>query len=187
MKRIILYSILIFVFSIGIGYYYSSLWKKENISIIKEENSIVGQNMITESTVSTEETVSYNASFALKKYYSGCGHYEINYAQLPVELVNLTEKEVENLYSDWEIEKFSKDEIILSQNIDKMCNDHYVLKLGEDNIEVYHVNSQIDDYELFKSTNISKEYLTNQDITNLENGIYVYGIGNLNSALEDFE
>lgn len=188
MKKIFLYSFLIFVFSICIGYYYSSLWKKGNISINKNENLVVvGQNIVTEPTVSTEETVGYNAIFALKKYYNGCGHYELNYAQLPVELINLTETEIKNLYSNWNIEKFSKDEIILSQNIDRMCNDHYVLKLVEDNIDVYHVNSQSDDYEFFQSTNISKEYLTSEDISNLEKGIYVYGRGELNSALEDFE
>ena len=81
----------------------------------------------------------------------------------------------------------NKDEIILAQNIDEMCNDHYVLKLGNENIEVYHILGNKNDFELFQTTNISKEYLTNADIQNLENGIYVYGKGSLKSALEDFE
>ena len=38
MKRIIVYSIIIFVFSVGIGYYYSKLWKAENISKTEENN-----------------------------------------------------------------------------------------------------------------------------------------------------
>ena len=186
MKRIIFYSILIFVFSIGIGYYYSILWKKENISKIQNENSIFYQNEITE-TASTEETVSYNAKFAMKKYYNECGHSEIVYSELPTELINLTENEVENLYSNWYVEKFGNDEIILAQNIDSMCDEHYVLKLGDENLEIYHIKENPDEMELIKSTNISKEYLTNADIVNLEEGIYVYGLGNLNSALEDFE
>lgn len=185
MKRIIFYSILIFVFSIGTGYYYASLWKKENISVV-EENTIFPQNIVRE-TVSTEDTLSYNASFALKKYYNDCGHFEINYSELPSELVNLTEDEIERIYSNWEVEEFNRDEVVLAQSIDTMCNEHYVLKLGDENIEIYHIIKDPEDIELYKTTSISKEYLTNADIVNLEEGIYVYGIGNLNSALEDFE
>ena len=47
MKKILFYSILIFVFSIGIGFYYSSLWKKENVSVI-DENKVNMLNTITE-------------------------------------------------------------------------------------------------------------------------------------------
>lgn len=186
MKRIVFYSILIFIFSIGIGYYYSNLWKKENISVIENENTIVSQNNITE-TVATEEKVSYDASFALKKYYNQCGHSEINYSELPQEIVNLSKDEIEDLYSAWKVEKFSKDEVILSQNVDSMCNQHYLLTLGDENIEVYHILKDIKNLELYEKTNISKEYLTSEDIVNLKEGIYVYGFGNLNSALEDFE
>ena len=162
------------------------MWKEQNISSIEQENTIYNQNTITE-TVSTEETISYNAEFALKKYYNRCGHSKTNYSELPKELVNLTQNELEDLYSNWDVEEFSKDEVILSQNIDTMCDEHYVLKLGQENVEVYHIIDKPEDIELFKTTNISKEYLTNSDITNLEEGIYVYGIGNLNSALEDYE
>lgn len=186
MRKILLYSILIFIFSIGIGYYYSSLWKKENISTIEEENTLYNQNIVITETASTEEKVSYNANFALKKYYNECGHFKFYYVELPEELINLTKSEVEELYPDWRVEEFSSEEIVLAQNIDSMCDEHYVLKLGEENIEIYSVK-EADDLELLKTTNISKEYLTSTDINNLEEGIYVYGSGNLNSALEDFE
>ncbi len=186
MRKVFFCGILLFtfVFSIGIGYYYSSLWKKENISVM-EENNTINRNIVTE-TVSSEEIVSYNASFALKKYYDKCGHSKINYSELPKELINLTEKELEDLYSTWRVEEFSKDNVVLAQNIDSICDEHYVLKLIEDNVEIYSVKNA-DDLELFKTTNISKQYLTTTDIEQLEKGIYVYGNGNLNSALEDFE
>ena len=116
MKRIVFYSILIFVFSIGIGYYYSNLWKKDNISTLQEQNILTDKNVITETVAKTEEKLGYNADFALKKYYDECGHYELNYAELPSELVNLTEQEIEDLYSNWTVEKFSENEVILAQN-----------------------------------------------------------------------
>lgn len=182
MKRIIVYSIIIFIFSVGIGYYYSRLWKNENMPQIEEAN----KNSIITETVAIEEKVSYDTSLALKKYYNECGHFKFNYVELPSEFINLTEKELEDLYSEWRIEEFSEDSIVLAQNIDSLCDEHYVLRLGESNIEIYKMK-EAEDYELFKETNISKEYLTKEDINNLEEGIFVFGIGNLNSALEDFE
>lgn len=185
MRKILFYSVLIFVFSIGIGYYYSSLWKKQNMSKIDENVvNILGGN-ITE-TASVEEKVSYNASFALKKYYNSCGHSKFNYSELPIEIINLTKTELQALYPDWKIEEFNSGHVVLSQKLDKMCDEHYVLKLAEDSVGVYHVEDD-EELKLYKTTDISKDYLTSEDINNLEEGIYVYGINNLNAAIEDFE
>ncbi len=184
MRKILFYSVLIFVFSIGIGYYYSSLWKKENISSIDESQTNI-LNTATE-TASVEEKVSYNASFALKKYYNECGHFKFNYSELPPEAINLSKTELQDLYPEWTVEEFSSNNIVLAQNLDNICDEHYVLKLDDENVEVYHIESD-EHLKLYKSTDISKEYLTSDDINNLEDGIYVYGIANLNSAIEDFE
>ena len=101
-------------------------------------------------------------------------------------MINSTRLDVEKSYPEWEIEEFSSKNLVLSQKIDNLCDEHYVIKIGDDdNIAVYHITDTGE--ELYKNTNISKEYLTSTDIDNLEKGIYVYGIGNLNSAIEDFE
>lgn len=183
MRKIIIYGIIIFGFSIGIGFYYASLWKINNPSI-SYENQNTEENVVE--TLSEEEKVSHNASFALKMYYKECGHFKFNYSELPKEIINLTKNEIKELYPDWNLEKFSSNEIVLSKDIDEMCDEHFVLKLGDDNIEVYK-DLKNGEQKLYKSTNISKDYLTSMDIEKLEEGIYVYGIGNLNSAIEDFE
>ncbi len=183
MKRVIFYGLLIFVFSIGIGYYFSVLWKNGDSGIAYENEK---NETEVEETVWEEEKVSYNASFALKKYYNECGHLKFQYSELPIELVNLSRAEVENLYQDWDVEEFSSSNIVLSQNINNVCDEHYVLKLVDDSIDIYHVGAS-GELELYKTTDIGKEYLTSTDVSNLESGIYVYGMGNLNSAIEDFE
>ncbi len=183
MKRIIFYGILIFIFSIGTGYYFSVLWKEGKSGIAYEE----AENEVTvQETIAVEEKVNFDASLGLKKYYNNCGHTKYLTAELPDELINLTKNEIEQIYSDWDVEEFSSNSLLLSQHINDICDEHYVLKLGDENIEIYHVKNS-GDIELYKTTNISKEYLTNTDINNLESGIYVYGAGNLNSAIEDFE
>lgn len=183
MRKIIIYGIIIFGFSIGIGFYYASLWKinHPNVSFENKSNT---ENVVQ--TLSEEEKISYNASLGIKKYYTECGHFKFNYSELPIECVNLTKSELEKLYPDWRIEKFSSSEIIVSQEIDEKCDEHFILKLGEDNIEVYR-DLKNGEEKLYKATNISKEYLTSVDIEKLEEGIYVYGMSNLNSAIEDFE
>ena len=183
MKRIILYSIIIFIFSVGIGYYYSKLWKAEDMSNA-EENKIENEAVL-ETKATLDEKVSFDANFALKKYYNECGHSIFTYVELPSEFVNLTQKEIEDIYSDWRVEEFDSKNIVLAQNIDRMCDDHYVLKLGN-NIEIYQMQ-EVDDFKLIRETNISKEYLTEEDIERLEEGIFIFGVSNLNSALEDFE
>ena len=185
MKRIIIYGIIIFIFSFGIGYYYSKLWKNENIEEIENISSVVEENVV-ETTAVLEEKVGIKTEFALKKYYNECGHVHYSYSELPNEFINLTKKEIENIYSDWRVEEFSSDRVTLAKNIDKICDNHYVLKLGKENIEIYKM-IEAEDFELVRETNISKEYLTNEDVEKLEEGIFVFGISDLNSALEDFE
>ena len=182
MRRILLYGFFIFVFSIGTGFYYASLWKKQNMP---DAAKLIQENKVKETSI-TEEKVAFDAELALKKYYNECGHCLVNEVELPAEFINLTKDEVEELYSEWRIEKFSDKEIVLAQNIDSMCDEHYVLRLGESNVEIYQME-EFDDFRLLKTTNISREYLTDTDIVNLEEGIFVYGTRNLNSALEDFE
>ncbi len=184
MKRIVYYSILIFIFSCLTGFLYARIWKSNNEEISKETN-IISQNLIAE-TSSNEEKVSFNSSFALKKYYDICGHEEINYAELPTELVNLTKKEIEELYSEWEVEEFSSNSIMLSQENNSICNGHYVLKLDDDTVDVYHINSNGEE-ELYQVTGIYMDYLTSEDIANLKDGIYIYGKENISSVIEDFE
>lgn len=182
MKRILNYGILLFIFSIGTGYFYSSLWKNEYMS---KENIMAEDNKVQETYV-FEEKVAFDAELSLKKYYNECGHCKVNQVELPKEFINLTEKEIEEIYSDWRVESFDSKEIILGQNIDSMCDEHFVLRLGKDNVEIYRME-EFDDFRLLKTTNITREYLTPTDILNLEEGIFIYGSGNLNSALEDFE
>lgn len=184
MKRIIIYGIIIFVFSFGIGYYYSKLWKEENAINVEDMSTI--NETIVETTANLEEKVGINTEFALKKYYNECGHVHFNYVELPNEFINLTQKEIEEIYPDWKIEEFSLDRVTLAKNIDKICDDHYVIKLGKENIEIYKM-LEAEDFELLRETSISKEYLTKEDIEKLEEGIFVFGISDLNSVLEDFE
>lgn len=63
---------------------------------------------------------------------------------------------------------------------------HYLVKSENNCITVYYVDESGNTI-LYKETGISINYLGEDDIKNLENGIDVYGAQDLNKLLEDFE
>lgn len=72
-----------------------------------------------------------------------------------------------------------------SQNIsdeDKV----YKVKAEDNYIKVYYINKEKEEV-LYKVTDISVNYLENEDVEKLKEGIFVTGIQNLNQLLEDFE
>lgn len=62
----------------------------------------------------------------------------------------------------------------------------YLLKSVDGYIYVYYLTDDDNEY-LYKRTTIAVDYLSQEDIDNLEVGIEVVGIEGVNKALEDFE
>lgn len=63
---------------------------------------------------------------------------------------------------------------------------HYLVKAENNYIVVYYVDDE-ENFVLYKDTEISTNYLGEEDLKELKNGIDVYGVENLNKLLEDFE
>ena len=208
MKKIVFYGILIFIFSIGVGFVFSKLWVNQklsdaNLKVVgdelhflnesnkniveakdRDEENLISNEVLQASAI--EEKILPTAEFAMKKVYNECGHFKFEYAELPQELINLTEEELEAYYKDWEIEEFSPSKIILTKEINSLCDEHFIIKLGEKYVQVFHL--ELDgNLVVYETTDISREYLPEEDIKKLEEGIYVFGEGKLNSVLEDFE
>lgn len=208
MKKIVFYGILIFIFSIGVGFVFSKLWVNQklsdaNLKVVgdelhflnesnkniveakdRDEENLISNEVLQASAI--EEKILPTAEFAMKKVYNECGHFKFEYAELPQELINLTEEELEAYYKDWEIEEFSPSKIILTKEINSLCDEHFIIKLGEKYVQVFHLEPD-GNLVVYETTDISREYLPEEDIKKLEEGIYVFGKGKLNSVLEDFE
>ncbi len=80
----------------------------------------------------------------------------------------------------------------MSERIEQANNDisdkdtHYLLKDVYGYIEIYYLDENNNEY-LYKKTDISTDYLTEEDRDDLQVGIEVVGIEALNKMLEDFE
>lgn len=137
-------------------------------------------------TNSEEEKISPNCSLTIKNHYKDCNHTTSQYFNIPEDLVNKTEDEIKNKYTDYKIEKFSSNEIVLLKENVGECGEHYILKDKDGQIVVYSIDSNGKENE-YEKTCISTEYLTDADKVNIKNGIRVNGKQELNQMIEDFE
>lgn len=148
------------------------------------EEYIEQQNI--QSVSSSEEKVSANAILVLKKYYIKCEHTINEYVELPQEIVNMTEEQVQQQYPDWNVIGFAQDKVILYKEFEEECGEHFKLRVEDGKISVYLLN-QDGSESLYEKTNISSEYLTETDLINMEDGLEIYGKEELNKIIEDFE
>ena len=188
-KSIIIASFIfiLFILSLGIGYYFLKLDNTEQIEKV-ESKKIDETNQVVEviETDAFKEKVTPNTKLVLKKYYSNCNHSINSYVELPKEFVNLDEDELKRNYPEWKVEKFSKEEVILLKEEEAFCNKHYVIREKEGQVAIYKINNNGEE-ELKELTNIYTNYLPQNDLLNLKNGIIVYGEEELNKTLEDYE
>jgi hypothetical protein len=194
MDKIFKYGILIFLISVLIGFFIGKFYpiivgtnSKDSVSNVsgdtaKSENS---EKAVLE-TASLEEKLLPTASLVLEKKYQDCKHTITTESELPKEMANLTEDEIIENYSDWTIKEFSEDKVTLYKLADGLCNEHFVINSDDGIVTVFRLDS---DYNknLYEKTEIFTEYLSEEDIASLDEGIYVYGVSDLNSILENFE
>ena len=133
-----------------------------------------------------EEKISPNCLLTLKIYYKTCGHLIEKSQNIEQSLVNLTEEEFRKQLPEWEIQKFTPEQIVLYKELSEFCNEHYKLKIENGYVRIYELDEQKNE-KLLKSTDISSEYLTSEDLEKLKNGIEIYTKKELNKTIEDFE
>ena len=159
--------------------------EEEILDECTDEYEEIRQNEILE-TNSEEEKISPNCSFIQKKYYQKCGHTSKKYLNIPEKLVNKTKKQLEEIYSDWQVENFTSNEVILFQKLEGECGEHYLVKDIDGKVTIFQITENGQEIE-DECTGITTEYLTDTDKINMKNGIRVNGKEELNQLLEDFE
>lgn len=155
----------------------------------KDNNKIVNNNIekITEEASSNlEEKISANARIKYNIYYKNCGHTTNEEKEIPKEMVNLTQGEIEKQYPEWEIISFKKDYIELYKEESGICNEHYVVKETNNKIVIYSIDEN-NKLTLKEATDISTDYLPEADLISLEEGVKIIGREELNAYIENFE
>lgn len=157
-----------------------------NNKIENKNNNEIYNISNTIATSNKEEKTTPNTLMIYKTYYTKCNHYINEYKDIDISDVNLTEDEIQNKNREWTINEFSSEQVIFEKESEEFCNQHYKLKLIDNRIVIFNISEDGEEKE-YKRTEISSEYLTQEDLLRLKEGITVYGKENLTSVLEDYE
>ena len=182
-------ALVVFLLTIGVvlGISVYNKNKTDNTNIVdnkKLANETKVDNIV--STVAVLEKVSPNAKVLEKTYFTGCDHLLKETKDIPENLVNKDKETVEKYYKDWNVDSFSKNEIIVYKEESGFCNQHYLIKEHNGVLGIYTIdeNGKI---TLKEDTEIQTMYLPEADLEKVKQGIEAVGNMELNSALEDFE
>lgn len=149
-------------------------------------NTINSDNQNVIETNVKEVRISPNAFITFKEIYEGCGHTKVDFVEVPQDFVNLSEDELKDKYSDWNIEKFTDTDIVLSKEFNGSCDEHFIVKEVNGVVIVFKIKEDNTEEE-YQVTDIATEYLTDTDKIEMEKGIRVNGKQNLNQLIEDYE
>ena len=194
MKKYIYWGIILFFISLVIGYLFGNeMFLGLNSNNVNRNNINNNINKVDDTTNTVLQTIAReikilpNTKLGLKKYHKSCNHISFEFVELPEEFVNKTEEDIKKIYPHWEVEEFYENKVILYKEVEGICDEHFFITLGNEFIEIYKYIDENNNKMLYKTTDLSKNYLTTEDIEKLEKGIILYGKDRLSSVIEDFE
>lgn len=157
-----------------------------------QQNMMEGDSIVDEGeinaveTANTEDNISPNAIIVKKVYYEACDHLTREVEDIPEELVNKMQSDIEEAFPGWTVEEYSPTEIVLYKTDKGNCGEHYFVQDHNGVIGIY----TIDEYgvkTLKEDTEISTQYLPEADLENLKAGVEIIGHTKLIEFLEDYE
>lgn len=191
-KRLIKFCFILIVFLI-IGFYYGyELVQNKKIgeySALSYEINDIDEDVIE--TNFEEDKIRYDTIILVENVYNKCNHKENETIRVSEEMINMKEDEAKEYFEikGYSVLEFSPNKIKLLKEEDKICKEHFVIKFGNADdlfLSVYKKDDN-DELRLYRETDIAKEFLTNIDNENFEEGIDVYGKDNVEKVLEDYE
>lgn len=157
-----------------------------------QQNMMEGDSIVDEGeinaveTANTEDNISPNAIIVKKVYYEACDHLTREVEDIPEELVNKTQSDIEEAFPGWTVEEYSPTEIVLYKTDKGNCGEHYFVQDHNGVIGIY----TTDEYgvkTLKEDTEIATQYLPEADLENLKAGVEIIGHTKLIEFLEDYE
>jgi len=130
--------------------------------------------------------ISPNCSIIYETKYEKCGHVSKQYKNVTKDLVNKSERDINNLYPEWTVKEFEPNRVVLQKSAEGECGEHYILRASDGKIVINLLDENGKEKE-YQKTDISTEYLTDTDKIEIENGLKVYGKENLSQIIEDYE
>lgn len=150
-----------------------------------ENNDINDEKQIITTSYSSIKILP-DAIINFNTYYKGCGHTIKEEKKADEDIVNKTEQDITEEYIDWDIKKFSANNVILYKEVDGICDNDYIIKEKDGNIVVFKLDNEGEEI-VYDVTSIEVQYLPETDLMQLRDGIKVNGLEKLDQIIEDFE
>lgn len=131
-----------------------------------------------------DKVIRPGAKLIIEKRFSVCGHVSRKQTNVPNDMINLTEQQLKSAYKNWSIKSFSPEEIILYQEVNTKCSNHFILKEKDGLVAVYY-QTPVNGISLKEVTPILVENLRAQDKERLKTGIKIESQQELAQVLED--
>ena len=149
--------------------------EEAQINEIRKVNEMIENNELenTDEIIATNQSdvkLSPNATICFEKHYNECGHTIIQKEQIEDDEVNKDEEYFKTLYKEFE----------------GTCEQHYLITVKDDYIAVYIIDDD-GNTVLKEVTDIPTQYLPEEDVKLLEQGITANGENELAKKLEDYE
>ena len=159
--------------------------EQETAKTIKEINKNI-ENQIIVQTVTLDEKTSPNAYLTFEIYYNKCGHSKISKKRIDSEYVNKTEAEIEQLFPEWKVKEFSQNQVAFYKESNSICDEHYVIKEKNGYVVIYSLDENGNE-TIKEKTDIATQYLPNEDVNLLRQGIKAYSNIELEQIISDYE
>ncbi|MBO5005198.1 MAG: BofC C-terminal domain-containing protein [Clostridia bacterium] len=150
-----------------------------------ENNDINEERQIITTSYSSTK-VSPDAIINFNTYYKVCGHTIREEKKAEEDIVNRAEQDITEKYIDWDIKKFSADNVILYKEVDGICDNDYIIKEKDGSIAIFKIDNDGRE-RVYDITSIEIQYLPETDLMLLKEGIKVNGLDKVNQIIEDFE
>ncbi|HYE80758.1 MAG TPA: BofC C-terminal domain-containing protein [Clostridia bacterium] len=126
-----------------------------------------------------------NTQIIFKTYYNSCRHTSEKAVQASKDEINMSEQQLKDKYTGWEITAFSPPIVEMSRTVDAYCTNHYIIGVDDGYIAIY-VYDEDGNKVLQEKTDISLATLTPEDQQALQGGIVVDTADQKEQTLEGF-
>lgn len=177
--------------SFFIGFYLfkiSNVEKEQSQAMVLNENNVINDKEYALVRVNAiEDKITPNTTIIKKTYYADCDHIKQETEKPSKKLINMNKSEFQTQYIDWEIQRFTNNEVAIYKEVYDFCNEHYLIKEEDGKIVVYKLDKYDKEIEKIEETEIETKYLTEADLEKIKKGIKVYSKKEISKVLEDFE
>jgi hypothetical protein len=130
---------------------------------------------------SSFQTLEDTASIEVNTLYS-CGHSKTKIIKPTDDIKNKTAEQIEKIIPNWTIKQFSKNYMIAEEIVDKQCENHFVIKLSDNKLQVFQ-----NEKGMIKEVSINVNSIPEEDKKILISGINVNSEYELLEILESFQ